>query len=129
MRYPDPEDPKYWDEGWGPEYGRWVNFHHKEYFRDFRKWKAELRQTVYQIEHEPAHEGYPRSRRYMEGWLDGVRFTLKKLENLLGEEVSGGSVTSQSRSVQLIDSKLGSAEGAMGSREPVQNKESLNDES
>ena len=53
-----------------------------------RDFEAELRQIIHQIEHEPAHEGFPRSYRYMEGWLDGVMFVLGKLKEILGEETS-----------------------------------------
>jgi len=54
------------------------------------EYEAELREIFYQIEHEPAHEGRPRSYRYMEGWLDGARFALEKLEKILGEKVPLG---------------------------------------
>ena len=53
-----------------------------------RKWKAELRKIIHQIKHEPAHSGFPPSYRYMEGWLDGVSFTLKKIKEAFGEEAS-----------------------------------------
>ena len=55
-----------------------------------RNFETELRQIIYQIEREPAHEGFPPSYRYMEGWLDGVSFALKKFKEILGEEVSEG---------------------------------------
>lgn len=53
-----------------------------------REFETELRQIIHQISHGPAHEGFPPSYRYMEGWLDGVRFALEKFKEILGEEKS-----------------------------------------
>ena len=83
MRCPDPEDPKYWLHPKIPSV-----FLAGNYIEDFRKWKDERQQVIHQIEHEPAHKGFPPSYRYMEGWLDGVRFALEKLKEILGEKAS-----------------------------------------
>ena len=42
--------------------------------------------TIREVEHMPARSGYPPSYRYMEGWLDGVRLTIKKIKKILEGE-------------------------------------------
>ena len=53
---------------------------------DERTLKAKLRRIIRQIEREPVHVGDPPSPRYIDGWLDGVSFALKKIKEILGEE-------------------------------------------
>jgi len=74
---------------WWAKYGkRIMNLTEKDYerFFDLEKKIERTKQTIEKIKHEPAHKGYPPSYRYMEGWLDGVRFVLEKLEEILEEK-------------------------------------------
>ena len=41
---------------------------------------------IREVEHMPARSGRPPSYRYMEGWLDGVRLTIKKIKKILEGE-------------------------------------------
>ena len=61
---------------------------HKRYkqFFDLEKKIRLLKEVVVKVWNEPAHEGFPPSYRYMEGWLDGVRFVLEMIRNILEEE-------------------------------------------
>jgi len=61
---------------------------HKRYmqFFDLEKKIRLLKKAVIKLENEPVHEGFPPSYRYMEGWLDGVRFVLEEIRNILEEE-------------------------------------------
>jgi len=54
MRVPDPEDPKYWRnfmkyDASGKPYGVSSLFDEKKYIKDFRKWKAELRKAIAEL--------------------------------------------------------------------------------
>jgi len=111
---------------WWAKYGkRIMNLTEKDYerFFDLEKKIEWVKQAIEEIKHEPAHQGYLPSYRYMEGWLDGVRFVLEKLENILGEEDSGGSVECSRRTSHgIVSSQKIEGSSVEDSREPGQNQ-------